>query len=149
MKKYLLVLCLTLAASSNIFRQQYWSKRYDIELGNEYGSQVIVRDDGFLVFMWGFGGLNNAEFCYGIIKFDLEGEKQWQSLMYDTIGPNAYISMAIRSDTIFVNTRFISITTKPRPNYLEPRLYLRLVLGYLSIRCTRFFFKNLVHRIER
>jgi len=91
-----------LSVSSNIFSQQYWSKRYDIELGNEYGSQVIARDDGFLVFMWGFCGLNNAEFCYGIIKFDLEGENKWQSLMYDTIGPNAYISMAIRSDTIFV-----------------------------------------------
>lgn len=89
--------------------QSYWSKRYDIELGNEYGSQVIVRDDGFLVFMQGFCGLNNAEFCSGLIKFSLQGEKEWQTLMYDTIGANAPVAMAIRSDTIFVNMDYSTI----------------------------------------
>jgi hypothetical protein len=88
MKKHLLTLGLLLSATSLLYSQEYWSKRFDIEMGNEYGSQVIVRDDGFLVFMRGFCGLNNPEFCYGIIKFDLAGEKQWQSLMYDTIGPD-------------------------------------------------------------
>ncbi len=109
MKKYLLTLCISCTASIFLYGQQYWSKRYDIELGNEYGSQIIVRDDGFLVFMWGFCGLNNAEFCYGLIKFDFDGEKQWQTLMYDTIGPNAYIAMAIRNDTILVNTDYKTI----------------------------------------
>jgi len=109
MKKYLLTLCISCTASIFLYGQQYWSKRYDIELGNEYGSQVIARDDGFLIFMWGFCGLNNAEFCYGLIKFDFDGEKQWQTLMYDTIGPNAYIAMAIRNDTILVNTDYKTI----------------------------------------
>ncbi|MDO8970739.1 MAG: hypothetical protein Q7U74_08630, partial [Saprospiraceae bacterium] len=109
MKKHLLSLCLLLLTSSILFSQEYWSKRFDIEMGNEYGSQVIVRDDGFLVFMRGFCGLNNLEFCYGIIKFDLAGEKQWQSLMYDTIGPESYQPMAIRNDTIFVNVQYKTI----------------------------------------
>jgi hypothetical protein len=109
MKKYLSTLCLLCWISGILSSQEYWSKRYDIELGNEYGSQVIVRDDGHLVCMWGFCGLNNATFCNGIIKFDLSGEKQWQSLMYDTIGPNAYIALAIRNDTIFFNTDYKTI----------------------------------------
>lgn len=109
MKKHLLLLCFAFLASSFLYGQQYWSKRYDIELGNEYGSQVIARADGFVVFMWGFCGFNNAQFCYGIIKFDLNGEKKWQALMYDTIGPNSYIAMAIRNDTIFVNTDYKTI----------------------------------------
>ena len=109
MKKHLLSLCLLLLTSSILLSQEYWSKRFDIEMGNEYGSQVIVRDDGFLVFMRGFCGLNNAKFCYGIIKFDLAGEKQWQALMYDTIGPESYQPMAIRNDTIFVNVQYKTI----------------------------------------
>jgi hypothetical protein len=35
-----------------LYSQEYWSKRYDIEFGNEYGSQIIAQEDGFLVFMW-------------------------------------------------------------------------------------------------
>ncbi|HAD14829.1 MAG TPA: hypothetical protein DCF33_20570 [Saprospirales bacterium] len=106
MKKYVFTLCITIMASILLHGQQYWSKRYDIELGNEYGSQIIVREDGFLVSMRGFCGVNNAEFCYGIIKFDLDGEKQWQSLIYDSIGPNGYIALAIRNDTILFNVDY-------------------------------------------
>jgi len=106
MKKHLWTICLFFVTTNLLYSQEYWSKRYDIEFGNEYGSQIIAQEDGFLVFMWGFCGLINQDFCYGIIKFDLEGEKQWQSLLNDTIGPNAYMAMAIRNDTIFVNTEY-------------------------------------------
>lgn len=106
MKTCFLSLCFSILASSFLFGQQYWSKRYDFDMGNEFGSQVIAEDDGFLVFMWSGCALNHNDFCYSIIKFDFDGTKMWQTIMYDTIGPNSYIAMAIRNDTIFVNTDY-------------------------------------------
>lgn len=51
MKKYTLVCAILLAAAHWGAAQAYWSKRFDVEHGNEYGSQVTVLEDGYLVFI--------------------------------------------------------------------------------------------------
>lgn len=94
-----LILC------QNLLLAQYWSKRYDLQQGNENATQIIPMTDGLLVHVSGLCD-QNKRFCGGLIKLDFEGNLIWKSIYWDTLETNTFGAVAIIDDTIFVNVSY-------------------------------------------
>lgn len=86
---------------------QYWSKRYDLQKGNELGTQVIPTDDGLLVSVTGFCD-QNSRVCGGFLKLDFEGNQVWKSIYWDTLETNTFGSTLVLDDSIFLNVNYSS-----------------------------------------
>jgi hypothetical protein len=80
---------------------QYWSKRFDLDAGNENGDAVSVVSDGFIVNTLALCRQNSVS-CVGIVKLDFDGNIQWKTIEYDSIKTNHTQPLQIRNDTIFV-----------------------------------------------
>lgn len=86
---------------------QYWSKRFDLQNGNEYGMQVALANDGLIVSVKGLCDYN-TRFCQGFIKVDFAGNLLWKKItLYDTLTTNHTEGMALREDTIFLNVNYL------------------------------------------
>jgi hypothetical protein len=90
---------------------QYWSKRFDIENGNDRGSTVTVVNDGFIVNSINLCKLNTTV-CGGVVKLDFEGNVVWKSIYYDSIRTNGVESLQIRNDTIYIFANYHEIPYK-------------------------------------
>jgi hypothetical protein len=108
MKKTVLLLSLIFTSIAAL-SQNYWSKRFDFDFGNDYGRQVAVLDDGFVVNVNAFCQQNTRD-CFGLIKFDLEGNRLWSRVVYDTLEINFFTSMVIKQDTIYINANYSGVS---------------------------------------
>jgi hypothetical protein len=95
-----LLTCLTVNA------QEYWSRRFDLETGNDYGTTGVVLEDGIVIPSKSFCE-NNTRECTGLLKIDYEGNLSWRTVIYDTLDFEHYDAIGVRNDTIFMNTSYI------------------------------------------
>jgi|GEM_PF-1399836 len=100
-----------LTLSSSILSQEYFSKRFDLDQGNEWGSSIIPVDDGLIVQVKGLCEINQR-ICHGIMKFDFSGELIWEAIVYDSLETNFFDATTVRNDTIFVNMNYIDVEGK-------------------------------------
>lgn len=81
---------------------QYWSKRFDVEHGNDYGARILMDSNQFIILVNGLcNGTDNL--CGGIIRLDSNGNLLGKTIFYDTLEFNVYEAMTLRNDTIFIN----------------------------------------------
>lgn len=107
MKNIFLTILLTMATQLTLSAQPYWSKRYDLDTGNDYGRKAIQNSDqNILVQVNGFCELNTRD-CYGLMMIDPEGTLLWKTIEYDSMQFDHNESMDIRNDTLFVHTNYI------------------------------------------
>lgn len=92
---------------------QYWSKRFDLQMGNERGRKVVLLDEGILLLVNGFCDENTKE-CLGLLRFDMDGTLQWKTVILDSLEINHGESMEMIKDTIYINTNYLGI---PGKNY--------------------------------
>lgn len=92
--------------SFHSYAQQYWSKRYDLDIGNDYGTMASDVADGVIVPLKSFC-TNNTEDCMGLIKIDYQGNLLWKTILYDSLDFEHLEPMDIRNDSIFMNTSYI------------------------------------------
>lgn len=111
MKKYCIFILVFFCAHTCSFSQNYWSKRFDFDKGNDYGTQVIKVNDGLIVQVNAFCQFNTRD-CFGLMKFDLEGNHLWTSVVYDTLEINYLKAMTVKDDTIYSNTNYLGIEGK-------------------------------------
>ncbi len=88
------------------FSQNYRSKRFDFDKGNDYGTQVIKVGDGLIVQVNAFCQFNTRD-CSGLMKFDTEGNHLWTSVVYDTLEINYLKAMTVKDDTIYLNNNIL------------------------------------------
>ncbi len=111
MKKYCIFILAFLCTHTCLSSQNYWSKRFDFDKGNDYGTQVIKVSDGLIVQVNAFCQFNTRD-CFGLMKFDTEGNHLWTSVVYDTLEINYLKAMTVKDDTIYLNTDYLGIEGK-------------------------------------
>lgn len=89
----------------NIYAQQYWSKRYDLQDGNDDGLKLLAQDSSFLLESFGLCNGNN-DYCFGLTKLNYDGEQLWKYVVDDSVGINHVQSFDVLDDTIFINTYY-------------------------------------------
>jgi hypothetical protein len=97
--------------SCALFSQDYFSKRFDLDRGNEWGSNIILTEDGFVVHVNGLCDINQR-ICQGLMKFNVSGELLWKSIVYDSLETNFFDATTIRNDTIFTNMNYSGVEGK-------------------------------------
>ena len=102
---------LFILTNSNPLSAQYWSKRFDLQMGNDFGRKIIVINDGFIVSINGFCDYNTKD-CFGLMKFDFEGNLVWKTVVLDTLEINHSECIEVINDTIFVNTNYLGVPNK-------------------------------------
>lgn len=95
----------------NLFAQDYWSKRFDLDRGNDYGTQVIATDSGLIIMVTALCDINNRN-CEGFIVLDNNGNLIWEAIVYDTIDANYFDAVALMGDSILVNMTYLGIQDK-------------------------------------
>lgn len=99
-------------------------------MGNDYGRKIGIVDDGFVVPINGFCDYNTKD-CFGLMKFDFEGNLVWKTVVLDTLEINHSESIEVINDTIFVNANYLGVPNKHfsilsfdmQGNYLNRRDY--------------------------
>jgi len=86
--------------------QQYWSRRYDFDAGNDYGTSAIALQDGLIVPSKSFCE-GNTRNCTGMIKVDYQGNLLWRTIIYDTLAYQHFDAIAVRNDTLFMNASYL------------------------------------------
>lgn len=90
--------------------QTYWSKRYDLDRGNDYGTSVIITLQGdILVQVKGFCEINMRE-CDGILRLDTDGHLLARMIVYDTLDAEHIQGMFYFNDTVYYNLTYYSAT---------------------------------------
>lgn len=91
--------------------QTYWSKRYDLDQGNDYGTQVVDHDGKLLILVKALCEYN-TRFCGGIVSIDYDGTELWKTVYYDTLETNYDEAMVVHRDTIIVNMNYWDVGDK-------------------------------------
>ena len=108
MKKPISIILLFFLCTNLLPAQDYWSKLYDLDIGNESGEQVMALADGYLVHVRALCGFKNR-YCIGLMKFDFEGELLWKSILYDTITTNHFDAIHVRGDSILLHMNYVTL----------------------------------------
>jgi len=103
--KILLLLIVLGQMSVNSYAQQYWSKRYDLQDGNDDGLKLLAQDSSFILESFGLCNGNN-DYCFGLTKLDYDGQQIWKYIVDDSVGINHVQSFDVLDDTIFINTYY-------------------------------------------
>ena len=120
----------SLFVNLNTSSAQYWSKHYDLQKANDNGRKIILIDDGMVVLVNGFCEYNTMD-CFGLMKFDFEGNLIWKAVALDTLDVNHGEAIEVINDTIFVNANYLDVPNKHycviafnmQGNYLSRRDY--------------------------
>jgi hypothetical protein len=104
--KCLKLLCLLVCFTPfGLAAQQYWSKRYDLQDGNDEAFKLAYRDSSFIV--EGFGlCYDNNENCFGYMGLNYEGNLMWKSVVADSLRLGHPQSFDLVNDTIFANASY-------------------------------------------
>lgn len=104
-KLLFLVVCLN---PVGLTAQEYWSKRYDLDTGNDFGLKVIESDDSnILIQVNGFCQTNTRE-CFGLMMLDTNGNMLWKTIKYDSLDFEHTESIDIRNDTVFAHVVYVN-----------------------------------------
>ena len=110
-KPIFLFLIITTFLAGDLVSQSYWSKHYDLDIGNDYATHVIPVHDGIIIEVKGFCDYNSRN-CHALVKCDFNGDLAWKMILYDTIRTNGLEAFVVRDDTILLNLNFIPLTNE-------------------------------------
>ena len=89
----------------NCYAQQYWSKRFDLQDGNNDGIKMVTSDSTFIIQSFGLCNGNNDP-CFGYMGLDYEGNLLWKSVVDDSLFIGHVQDFDLINDTIFANAYY-------------------------------------------